>query len=249
LAKYRQTDTQNHEQALLAEAVQNAARDREHYETLLAMAKPMPDRAEPVGLTLNEGETVKRLQEARAEQVSLESRRSQYFGRMEALGDRNNLEDRLKAVNARIEKLETTYAALTMAQETLAEASAQLQRRFAPRIAEGAACRMAGLTGGRYDRVLLNEDLGLLAGAEGEETMREANWRSDGTVDQLYLALRLSVAQALMPDSPLILDDALVRFDDIRLKAALDLLQEEAKSRQVILFTCQSREKNVLNQR
>ncbi len=246
LAKHRQTDPGNHEQALLAEAAQNAARAREHYEAVLAMAKPMPPQAEPVGLDLNAGETTENLRAAREEQVRLESRRSQYLGRMEALGDRNTLENRLRAVNVRIEKLETTYAALTMAQETLAEATAQLQRRFAPRIAEGAADRMARLTGGRYDRLRLDEDLGLLAGAEGEQTLRDVNWRSDGTVDQLYLALRMSVAQALIPDGPLILDDALVRFDDSRLKAALALLKEEARSRQVILFTCQSREKNLL---
>jgi uncharacterized protein YhaN len=61
-------------------------------------------------------------------------------------------------------------------------------------------------------------------------------------VDQLYLALRLAVAEELTPDAPLVLDDALVRFDDTRLKAALDILQEMGQNKQVILFTCQGRE-------
>ena len=72
-------------------------------------------------------------------------------------------------------------------------------------------------------------------------------WRSDGTIDQLYLALRLAVAEELTPDSPLILDDALVRFDDTRMQAALAILEDMAKSRQVILFTCQQREGNAAN--
>ena len=71
-------------------------------------------------------------------------------------------------------------------------------------------------------------------------------WRSDGTVDQLYLALRLAVAEELTRDTPLILDDALARFDDTRLAAALELLTREAEQRQVILFTCQNREKQYL---
>ena len=80
-------------------------------------------------------------------------------------------------------------------------------------------------------------------GAEGEDVLHGSQWRSDGTVDQLYLSLRLAVAAELTPDAPLILDDALVRFDDVRMTAALDILREAAEQKQVILFTCQSREK------
>jgi uncharacterized protein YhaN len=64
-------------------------------------------------------------------------------------------------------------------------------------------------------------------------------------VDQLYLALRLAVAEELTPDAPLVLDDALVRFDDKRLSSALEILKEISRQKQVILFTCHSREKTV----
>jgi uncharacterized protein YhaN len=67
-------------------------------------------------------------------------------------------------------------------------------------------------------------------------------WRSEGTIDQLYLSLRLAVAKELTPDAPLVLDDALVRFDDVRHAAAMEVLRQEAESKQIILFTCQSRE-------
>ena len=82
--------------------------------------------------------------------------------------------------------------------------------------------------------------------AQGETVLQETRFRSDGTIDQLYLALRLAVAEVVAPDAPLVLDDALVRFDDDRLKEALSLLQEEAAHKQVILFTCQSREQQLL---
>ena len=102
------------------------------------------------------------------------------------------------------------------------------------------------MTGGRYDRLTLSEDFSLLAAAEQEETLREILWRSDGTIDQLYLALRLAVAEELIPEAPLVLDDAFVRFDDKRLKAVLDILRKESEQRQVILFTCQHRERELL---
>ena len=74
---------------------------------------------------------------------------------------------------------------------------------------------------------------------------RPVSWRSDGTVDQLYLALRLAVAEALTPGAPVVLDDALIRFDDARLRAAMELLKDLAHDRQVIVFTCREQEKQV----
>ena len=84
------------------------------------------------------------------------------------------------------------------------------------------------MTGQRYNRLTLSEDLSLQAGAVGEDTLRGSIWRSDGTTDQLYLALRLAVAGELWGQAPLVLDDALVRFDDTRLGAAMDILREAA---------------------
>ena len=52
-------------------------------------------------------------------------------------------------------------------------------------------------------------------------------------------------AEELTPEAPLVLDDALVRFDDKRMAAALGILREMAKDKQVICFTCQDRESEV----
>ena len=215
-----------------------------HLNTLQSMAKTgvKPPAMEDI-LTYSPEETEKLLMEAFSEQQRLQNRLGQYQGRMEALGDAQTLCAELQSVEQRIEKLEEIYAAAELALETLARARQTLQRKFAPRIAARAQEILGRMTNGRYDRLTFGEDLSLLAGTGQEETLREILWRSDGTVDQLYLSLRLAVAEALIPKAPLILDDAFVRFDDTRLKAALDILQEEARSRQVILFTCQSREK------
>lgn len=204
----------------------------------------MPEAADKLELTAEE--TVRALQETLREKGSVEHTLGQLQGKMEALGSGEGLLEALGAARSRMEQLEKTYLALTLAQETLAEAAEELQRRFAPRIAAGARQRMEKLTGGNYDRMNFRQDFTVMAASGAEDVLRPALWRSDGTVDQLYLCLRLAVAQALMPEVPLILDDALIRFDDRRLELTMELLKEEAQSRQVIVFTCQGREQQYL---
>ena len=199
----------------------------------------------PDTLTCSAEETIRVISQTNAQQHMLQQKLGQCQGQMESLGQTEQLEQEKAKVQARIAELELHYRALVRAQETLVQATQELQRRFAPRISQRAQELFGKLTGQRYNRLSLLQDLSVEAGAEGENTLRSTLWRSDGTVDQLYLALRLAVAEELTPDAPIILDDALVRFDDKRMRAALEILREAADEKQVILFTCQSRERNV----
>ena len=229
-----------------SDAEAEVRRAQERYETLKAMARPMPEPAEQDDLTETREETTAALQEALLEQQQLQNRLGEIRGRMVSLGSEPEIRKKLYRLETRIGDLEQTYAALMLAQKTLGRASAELQRRFAPRIAEKARSLMARMTGGRYDRIRLDTDLSLQAGAAGETTLRDALWRSEGTVDQLYLSLRLAVAEELAADAPLVLDDALVRFDEERLAAVLEILAEIAEEKQVIVFSCQKREAEML---
>ncbi len=226
-------------------ARREALRAKSHFETLSAMVKPVEKPTMEDNLTHSETDTARLLSDCQVEQQRLQNRLGQYQGRMEVLGDRDEMLRQLKRINERIVKLEDTYAALLIAQETLTAARAELQRRFAPRITQRAQKLLSRMTGGRYHSLTMSEDFSLQAGAGEEDTVHDAMWRSDGTVDQLYLALRLAVAEELTPEAPLILDDALVRFDDKRMKAAVGILKEMAKDKQVICFTCQGREADV----
>ena len=199
----------------------------------------------PDTLTYTAQETARMISDCAVQQKQLQLQLGQHQGRMAALGAKAQLQQQLDALNARIAALEETYSALEFAMNTLSAASTELQRRFAPRIAKRSQELFSKLTDGRYDRLTLGEDFTVHAGATGETTLHSALWRSEGTVDQLYLALRLAVSQELTPDAPFILDDALVRFDDKRLSRALSILEETAEERQVILFTCQDREKRL----
>ena len=175
-------------------------------------------------------------------EAQLQQQLGQLQGQMQMCGSKQTITQQLQQLDGRIAQLEMTYNALTLAQSTLTQAAQVLQRRFAPQITKRTQELFCKLTGQRYDRLTLASDLSVDVGAKGEDTLHSMLWRSDGTTDQLYLALRLAVAEALTPDAPIILDDALVRFDDVRLAQAMQILKETATDKQVLLFTCQNRE-------
>ena len=227
-------------------ALTDVQREQQHLTQLvqtLAGDDKLPEKpAAEDTLTLTESETLAQLTNAELESRQLHNRLGQVQGQMEALGSAAVLQSRLTAVCARLARLEQTYKALELAQNTLMQASTELQRRFAPTITAKAKAHFARITAGRYDKLTLTQDLAVETATADEPAVRKSQYRSDGTVDQLYLSLRLAVAEALMPDAPLVLDDALVRFDDTRLAETMALLKEAAQDKQVLLFTCQSRE-------
>ena len=93
--------------------------------------------------------------------------------------------------------------------------------------------------------MVLDRSLHLSAEPAGDTLYRDAALLSAGTADQLYLAARLAICDLVLPQDkqvPLVLDDALANFDDARCAAALRWLRKEAKRRQILLFTCHSRE-------
>ena len=217
-------------------------RSLENLAVLRNLPTDVPAPEQPDRMTLTSEQTRQALADAARTLRELQHRLGQCQGQMEAIGHRTDLEARQNALQRRIQQLEDTYAALALALSTLENARAALQRRFAPRITSQAQEILNRLTDGRYDRLVLGPDLTLQVTATDEDALRSTLWRSDGTADLLYLSLRLAVAGELTPQAPLILDDALVRFDDQRLKKALEVLKEEADQRQILLFTCHTRE-------
>ena len=232
-------------QKALLDACRELQRAADLVQALQESQRQVSAPAQPDTLDFDEAETARLLADCTAEQRHLKERLGHFQGLMEALGRESELRQQLAEVQERISQAEDMLAAVEIAQATLSQATSELQRRFAPRISQRAQELFGKLTGGRYDRLMLDSDLAVHAGAKEETTLRSALWRSEGTMDQLYLALRLAVAEELTPETPLVLDDALVRFDDTRLAQALEILEQVAENRQVILFTCQSREKQL----
>jgi len=124
--------------------------------------------------------------------------------------------------------------------EILAQAMAEVQEALAPRIQTRASALFRRMTGGRYDGIAVTAGAELLA-AEPQMNGKTVPRRilSAGTADQMYLALRLALAEALQGPEPipLVLDDPFLTFDRPRLNRAMDLLLELSAENQVILVT------------
>ena len=168
-------------------------------------------------------------------------------GVLQTLGDSAALEAQKAALETRISELQEKDEALSMAQAALEEASAALQTRFAPKLTARAGEIFAELTGGRYDQMALDRQMNLWATETGEVAQRPVLALSGGTADQLYLALRLAIVELALPDdAPIVLDDALAMFDDARAEKALRVLKKLSETRQILLFSCHSREAQML---
>lgn len=185
-------------------------------------------------------------------QTALADARSRYdhlLGRIRGLDRSSDLTDQLSQKQEELARLQQEYDAIALAMTALEQANIILKNRFSPALGARAAEIFSALTDGRYDKVLLSQDMALSAEQSGDPMSRSIRLLSQGAADQLYLAVRLAICGMVLPEEkhvPLILDDALVSFDDQRLRAALDVLLAESEQRQILLFTCQTRERDYL---
>ena len=173
------------------------------------------------------------------------SQADQFAGELRSAGDPVALSSSARQLRSQIAALEQEYASIRLAMETLEKANTDLQNRFSPALGRRAGEIFAALTDGTYDAVVLDRTFRLSAQISGDAQYRDAGFLSAGATDQLYLAARLAICEMVLPEEnsiPIVLDDALTNFDDHRCRTALKWLKEEARGRQIILFTCHSRE-------
>ena len=232
----------------LEEKLATARVKLEGAETLAAgLPRPEPVAADPgVEPRFDPAETAARLNAAEGELSRLRSGLAMAQGELNTLGDPAELELRREEVREELETRQAEYAALETALQALDAAHTGLQARFSPALNHLAGDYLAKLTGGKYDKVSLTRQFEALAQEAGELQPRRALALSQGTADQLYLAVRLAACRLVLPREepcPLVLDDALANFDDSRMALALACLEELGEERQILLFTCHSREK------
>ena len=242
------------EYRLLQQSAQNAAEALAQYRALydsLPQIQPVPLTELPVP-PLSAEQIAGQLPAAKETIIRLRSRLDTLTGQLQTLGSADTIRTRLMQKQESLSILQAEYDAITLAMGSLVAANAELQNRFSPVLGERAAEIFSRITGGRYGKVLLNRDFAIAAEEQGDPVMRSLSLLSQGTADQLYLAVRLAICDMVLPaetDPPLILDDALLSFDEERLHAALDYLVEESAHRQILLFSCQKREQDYLRAR
>lgn len=227
------------------EAEQEERRCRLAYENARELQQGLEQKAmEELDFASGNSEAAqlgRQLSEARARAQQLSRQIAEMNGRLAAMGDPLVLSSSLGSMREEYETVSGEYEAIALAAETLKEADAEIQSRFSPELGKLAARYMSAVTGGRYLDVLINRDFSARTRLNGDSIARDSEYLSAGTLDLMYLAVRLAVCQLALPEGencPLIIDDALVNLDEERQEQAMELLRQIARERQVILFSC-----------
>jgi exonuclease SbcC len=133
------------------------------------------------------------------------------------------------------------WARLKLAHALLQDALKRFRERAQAPMVARASTYFALMTGGRYERLIADEEADRpVLRAERAGVCIGVEAMSDGTADQLYLALRLAaldLRRASHPEMPLVLDDVLITSDDERAGNILRALARFAEGGQVMLFT------------
>lgn len=182
----------------------------------------------------------------------LQQQIAQVQGRLDAGRDAQALGDQISRLEEELVRQQAEYDALQLSLDALRAANTTLQNRFSPELGRRAAEIFTDMTSSTWSHILLDREFHLSAESGSDPTRRSVQLLSAGTADQLYLAVRLAICEMILPpeqNPPLILDDALLTFDDARLSTTLDYLTRLGAQRQILLFTCQGREAALLRGR
>lgn len=149
-------------------------------------------------------------------------------------------EEEMDGARQSLESVESLAGVLSTTSRILHEAQERVHRDIAPRLRDGVSDRLAKVTGGRYTEVTINPETLNVQVKDPTGQWRNADQLSHGTAEQIYLLLRVAMAEVLTPagvNCPLLLDDTTVHSDTERTQAILGVLREVSTDHQVVLFT------------
>ena len=152
----------------------------------------------------------------------------------------------LRRILTENDRIHEEITAIELAQETLTELSSSIRDSFGLYLNKEASDLVGGITGGIYDSLSIDENLNVFLNTKRK--LVSIAQVSSGTMDQVYLALRLAAAKLLQGDGepfPLIFDDSFTQYDEERLRTALKWMAK-AYGGQMLIFTCHKRESQIL---
>lgn len=166
--------------------------------------------------------------------------------KLEHLSNCKTQAEALRHVLAENDRLREEITAIDLAQETMTGLSTSIRDSFGLYLNKTASELIDGITGGIYNSMSVDENLNVFMNTRTKLVPIEQV--SNGTMDQIYLALRLAAAKLIQHEDnqmPLIFDDSFVLYDEDRLKTALKWLASSFDG-QIIMFTCHQREAQML---
>ncbi|MBO5479552.1 MAG: AAA family ATPase [Clostridia bacterium] len=160
-----------------------------------------------------------------------------------------SLEEEQASLQEEYERLMFQNEAIELAKQELEKAYYQMKKRVTPKFTNDLSSIMNHISDGKYTNVKLDEKDGLIVEIQNGDYI-PIDYLSIGTIDQLYLSLRLGAGTQISGENlPIILDEAFAYYDDERLGNILEFLNKEYSNRQIILLTCTEREKNILQEK
>lgn len=155
----------------------------------------------------------------------------------------NEIEEMQAVLERQITRLEFEQRATSHAMALIEEVTRDKHSRIAPKLAARAGAHLAEITGDAYGEILLNRDLSVSVRIPETKHVDEHPEKvlSTGTVDQIYLALRLALIQGMSENGesiPMLLDDPFANYDNIRLERTMRILHSLGEANQILLFTC-----------
>lgn len=176
-------------------------------------------------------------------------KQSELDGKLQHLSSIRNQADILAGTVQRNKEISEKLDALSLAIETLEELTGTIGQSFGHYLNEEAGKLISGITGGIYDSMWIDQKLNIYMNTPDKMVPLEDV--SSGTMDQIYLAVRLAAASLLQSSVtdrlPLIFDDSFAMYDEDRLRSALHFITE-IHTGQILLFTCHTREKRILEE-
>ena len=157
------------------------------------------------------------------------------------------MKEEYEALKDQLYELEEKNDSINLAKELLNKAYIKMKNSITPKFTNNLSNNIKRISNNKYSKVGINDEKGLIIENEYGDYI-PAERLSLGTIDQLYLSLRLSMIDDLSTEKmPIMLDEAFAYFDDERLENVLNFLNENMNEHQVIIFSCTKREKEILD--
>lgn len=153
-------------------------------------------------------------------------------------------DQKLKGAAAENARLTEEIESVNMALKTMEHVSERIRATFGNLLNNEASKILFDITDGKYEKLAIGQDMKVRVYADEREVALESVSR--GTIEQIYLSIRVAAAKLLWRDEPMpfLFDDVFAYYDDERLAAAIDMLKK--CGHQVIVFSCHSREDSLL---
>ncbi len=142
-------------------------------------------------------------------------------------------------------RLQDMNFSVSTAISNIQEAGENIKKNTLPFVSQNFGEIAKKVTNGKYDTLKIDENYQIKALEPYLENIVDVAYLSGGALEQIYLSLRLSIADSVMKGKeklPIILDEVFAYYDDERTIESYEMLKEFYQNRQILLFTCKLRE-------